>query len=147
MKSFLLKNNKPTILWSMLEDNCFYEGKLPKGNYSLAICSGIYTVLDVDCKNGGRGYDFIPVNIKKELDKSFFYDTKSGGRHYWILYTGNKILLNKSTKYFLDLRVGTRGSNNGGYIRYNGLKDIRQCVHLIKPSSKMLNKWLEGLFS
>ena len=26
MKTFLLKNNKPTIMWSLLQDNTFFEG-------------------------------------------------------------------------------------------------------------------------
>ena len=46
MKSFLLKNNIPTIKWSLLEDGVFYEGTLPKG-YDLALCpSDNYIILD-----------------------------------------------------------------------------------------------------
>lgn len=146
MKSFLLKNNKPIIRWGLLKDNTFYEGKVPEG-YALAVCpSENIVILDIDVKNNKNGYSFIPEYIKHELRKSFYYDTKSGGRHVWIEYTGNKILLNTSTKYGLDLRIGAKPGNAGGYVKYNHNVDIRQCVHLIKPSSEQLNAWLESLF-
>lgn len=150
MKSFLLSpNNVPLIPWGSLDDGIFYEGELPKGGYSLAICPGKYIVVDVDHRSEDKnGFKYIPITILKELENTFNYTTKSGkGKHFWLLYTGNKTLKNTSTKFSIDLRIGTKGSNNGGYVRYNGLKDIRQCEHLIKPSSKKLNLWLEKLFT
>jgi hypothetical protein len=147
MKSFLLKNNHPTIKWSMLPDNIFFEGVIPEG-YDLAVCpSGNYIVLDVDVKGDKNGFEHIPSYFKAQLDTSFYYDTKSGGRHYWLEYTGDKYLLNKATKYGLDLRVGAKGKNAGGYVKYVHPVDIRQCIHLIKKTSPDLNEWLEGLFS
>ncbi len=148
MKSFLLNSsNKPTILWSQLEDGIFFEGDVPE-NYSLAVCPGKYIVLDVDNKSKeNNGFNHIPISILGELENTFNYKTKSGnGRHYWLLYLGNKTLMNTSTKYFLDLRVGSKGSNNGGYVKYHHNVDIRQCIHLIKETSLELNLWLEKLF-
>lgn len=130
----------------MLPDETYFEGVVPEG-YDLAVCpSGNIVILDVDVKNGKNGFEYIPYTIKEELRKSFYYDTKSGGRHYWIEYTGDKALLNTSTKYGLDLRIGAKKGNAGGYVKYHHNIDIRQCVTLIKPSSKELNEWLEKLF-
>lgn len=146
MKSFLLHKNKPIVKWSLVPDNTFYEGKVPDG-YALAVCpSENIVILDIDVKNNKNGYSFIPEYIKHELRKSFYYDTKSGGRHVWIEYTGNQTLMNTSTKYGLDLRIGAKPGNAGGYVLYHHNVDIRQCVHLIKPSSEQLNAWLESLF-
>lgn len=148
MKSFLLNSQyKPIVRWSMVPNNCFYEGKIPDNHY-LAVAPGKYIVLDVDNKSSDKsGFNNIPDNILKELEQTFNYKTKSGkGRHYWIFYTGNKTLLNTSTKYFLDLRVGEKPGNAGGYVLYHHNIDIRQCVHLIKPSSEQLNTFLESLF-
>jgi hypothetical protein len=147
MKSFLLKDNHPTIKWSMLPDNIFFEGVIPEG-FDLAVCpSSNYIVLDVDEKNGKSGHSNIPMSILLELKETFNYKTRSGGSHYWLEYTGDKYLLNKATKYGLDLRVGAKGKNVGGYVKYVHPVDIRQCIHLIKKTSPDLNKWLEGLFS
>jgi hypothetical protein len=147
MKSFLLKNNTPIIKWGMLPDNTFYEGIIPEG-YALAVCpSDNIVILDVDNKNGKCGWENIPHVINIELNETFHYFTKSGGAHYWIKYTGNKVLKNTSTKLGLDLRIGTKGLNSGGYVKWHHNKDIRECVHLIKKSSENLNKWLEKLFS
>ena len=56
MKSFLLKNNVPTIKWSMLKDNTFFEGTVPEG-YDLAVApSDNIIILDVDNKNGKNGF-------------------------------------------------------------------------------------------
>ena len=147
MKSFPLKNNSPILKWSLVPDNTFFEGILPEG-FDLAVCpSGNIVIIDVDVKNNKNGYEYIPKNILKELNNKFYYDTKSGGRHYWIEYTGDKILMNKATKYGLDLRIGAKPGNAGGYVKYHHTVDIRKCIHLIKFSSNELNLWLEKLFS
>ena len=148
MKSFLLNSeNKPIIKWGLLPDNTFYEGVVPDG-YSLATCpSGNYIILDVDVKNGKNGYENIPHLIQIELDKSFNYKTKSGGAHYWLEYKGDKILKNTSTEFGLDLRIGAKNGNNGGYVKYHHNVDIRECISLIKETSEEVNKWLEKLFS
>lgn len=146
MKSFLLKNNRPIIKWGMLENNIFFDGVIPEG-YDLAVCpSENMIILDVDVKNGKNGFDNIPIDIKIELWKTFNYKTKSGGAHFFIYYTGDKTLMNTSTKYGLDLRIGSRIDNAGGYVKYNHHIDIRQCIHLIKNTSEELNKFLESLF-
>lgn len=145
MKSFLLKDNKPIVKWSMIPDNTFFEGKVPEG-YALAVApSDNYIILDVDVKNGKNGFEHIPDIIISELDNSFCYKTKSGGAHYWLNYTGDKTLLNKATKYGLDLRVA-KGSYAMGYVKYPFDIDIRQCIHLINETSPELNVWLESLF-
>lgn len=149
MKSFLLKNNVPILKWGSIPDNTFFEGNVPDG-YDLAVCpSGSYVIFDVDVKDGKNGYQYIPFNILHELQYSFWYHTKSGGAHYWIDYTGDKVLLNKSTSLGLDLRIGKneKTGNNGGYVKYRHNKDIRECIHLIKKSSKELNEFLEKLFT
>jgi len=147
MKSFLLKNNKPIVNWGSIPDNVFYEGVVPEG-YALAVCpSDNYIILDVDVKNNKNGYENIPHLIQIELDKSFNYKTKSGGAHYWLQYLGNKTLKNCSTQYGLDLRIGAKNGNAGGYVKYHHNVDIRECISLIKETSVELNKWLEKLFS
>ena len=149
MKSFLLnsKTNTPIIKWSMLPNNTFYEGSIPEG-FSLAVCpSENIVILDVDVKNNKNGYNYIPELIQLELYGTFNYKTKSGGAHFWINYTGDKLLKNSSTEYGLDLRIGSKGSNSGGYVKYHHNIDIRDCIHLIKPSSKKLNEFLEKLFT
>jgi hypothetical protein len=146
MKSFLLKDNKPTIKFSLLPEEIYFEGEVPVG-YALAVCpTGNYIILDVDNKNGKNGFENIPEDIFNILSNTFNYKTKSGGAHYWLKYTGNKTLLNTSTKYGLDLRVGARHGNAGGYVKYHHNVDIRQCIHLIKETSNELNQWLENLF-
>ena len=147
MKSFLLKSNKPIIPWGSLPNGIFYEGIVPEG-YSLALCpSENIVILDIDVKNDKNGFEYIAEVVQIELDDTFYYPTKSGGAHYWIRYTGSKVLKNTSTKFGLDLRIGARGTNAGGYVKYVHTVDIRQCVHLIKESSNDLNTFLEGLFS
>lgn len=146
MKSFLLKDNKPIIKWGMIPDETYFEGTIPEG-YALAVCpSGNIVILDVDKKSGKNGFNHIPFGIRNELENTFHYNTKSGGAHYWIEYTGKETLLNTSTKYGLDLRIGAKKGNAGGYVKYHHNVDIRQCKHLIKPSSNELNQWLETLF-
>lgn len=148
MKSFLLNNktNTPTVKWSMVPQNCFYKGIIPEG-YSLAVApSENIVILDVDNKNGKNGFDHIPMMIMAELNNSFFYSTKSGGAHIWLAYTGDKTLMNTSTKYGLDLRIGAKKGNSGGYVKWHHNVDIRQCIHLINETSLELNLWLESLF-
>jgi len=149
MKSFLLnsKTNKPTISWSMLKNNTFFEGEVPNG-FSLAVCpSDNIIILDCDVKNGKNAFNHIPIHILGELEKTFNYYTGSRGRHYFLHYTGEKTLLNRATKFGLDLRIGAKDGNAGGYVRYQHSVDIRECVHLIKETSNSLNLWLESLFS
>lgn len=149
MRSFLLnKDNKPILSWGLLPDETYFEGEIPQ-NYFLAVCpSENIVILDIDNKNNKNGIDNIPEKLKSELFSTFCYNTKSG-MHVWINYTGNKILLNKSTKLGLDLRIGhnKETGNCGGYVKWYLEKDIRYYKHLIKDSSKNLNKWLEKLFS
>ena len=151
MKSFLLYKNSPTIKFSLLPDGVFYQGDLPGKDYDLAICptNERQIILDVDVKNKKNGYDFIPKDVYLELGETFYYDTKSGGRHYFLNYTGDKILKNCATKYGLDLRIGanSKTKNAGGYVRYNGAINPQEIEPLIKPSSSLLNTWLESLFS
>lgn len=152
MKSFLLKNGVPTIKFSMLPDNIFFEGDLPGKEYDLAVCptDEKMIVVDIDCKEGKiNGYTNVPTTIFEELIQSFHYKTKSGGMHIFLHYTGDKVLMNKSTKFAIDLRIGAnkKTRNAGGYVKYAHHEDIRKCVHLIKETSEELNKWLESLFS
>lgn len=147
MKSFLLRNGTPIIKWGSLPNNVFYEGIVPEG-FDLAVSpSDNYVILDIDVKNGKNGFNHIPMHILAELNNSFNYKTKSGGAHYWLQYRGNKILINKSTEYGIDLRIGAKKGNAGGYVKYHHNVDIRQCVSLIKDTSMELNMWLEQLFS
>jgi hypothetical protein len=142
MKSFLLKNNTPTIKWSLLPENIFFEGKIPEG-YDLAVApSGNDIILDVDVKNGKNGFNHIPYLIRTELDYTFYYNTRSGGRHYWLNYSGDKVLFNRATSLGLDLRIGGKG-----YVKYPHTTDIRCCLELINKSSVKMNEWLEELFS
>jgi hypothetical protein len=146
MKSFLLKDNKPIIKWGLVPNETYFEGEVPEG-FALAVSpSENIVILDVDNKNGKNGFNHIPVSIRSELENTFHYDTKSGGAHFWVRYTGNKTLLNTSTKYGLDLRIGAKPGNAGGYVKYHHNVDIRKCKDLIKESSIGLNKWLESLF-
>ena len=152
MKSFLLRNNYPTIKFSMLPDNCFYEGDLPGKDYDLAVCPTNHkqVILDIDCKPGKDiGYYNIPEDIYLELMQSFHYLTKSGGMHIFLNYSGNKLLKNCSTKYSLDLRIGTckETNNAGGYVRYNGSIPANEIEPLIKSTSPKINEFLEKLFS
>jgi hypothetical protein len=148
MKSFLLnKENKPTLPWGSIPQGFFFEGPIPE-NYHLAVApSENMVILDVDVKNGKNGYSNIPTFVMMELEKTFNYETKSGGGHYFMIYTGNKKLINRATSLGLDLRIGPRNGNCGGYVKYYHNVDIRECEHLIKETSLLLNTWLEKLFS
>jgi hypothetical protein len=141
MKTFLLKNKKPIIKWGMLPNNTFFEGEIPDG-YSLAVSpSGNYIVIDVDTHGDINGFHNLPHLIQIELSESLNYPTKNNGRHYWMLYTGNKELANKTSGLGIDLRT------NKGYVVYYPKNDIRDQLHLIKLTSIHMNKWLEKLFS
>jgi len=147
MKSFLLKDNKPICKWGLIPPDTHFLGDIPIG-YSLAVCpSENIVILDVDVKNKKNGFENIPMLVQIELNKTFNYFTKSGGKHYFIYYTGNKILLNTSTKYGLDLRIGAKKNNCGGYVKYNCSVPIQQCEHLIKKTTDLTNKFFEKLFT
>lgn len=141
MKTFLLKGKQPIIKWGMLPDETYFEGIIPEG-YNLAVNpSGNYIVIDVDNHGDISGFDSIPMSFQVELDNTFNYPTKNLGRHYWFKYTGDKPLANKTSGLGIDLRT------NKGYVVYYPKNDIRQQLHLVKETSKQLNKWLEKLFS
>jgi hypothetical protein len=150
MKSFLLKNGSPTVKWGSIPSNYFYEGQIPDG-YDLAVSpTDNYIVVDVDKKNGKNGFSNISISIRAELENTYRYNTSSGGAHYWLLYTGNKILKNCSTKYGIDLRIGAKDGNCGGYVKFHPASqgdDIRNHIHEIKETSLEMNLFLEKLFS
>ena len=141
MKSFLLKDKTPILKWGQIPDGYFFEGNIPKG-YSLAICPHFpYIILDVDMHGEVSGFDNLPVKVMEELGYHFSYPTKNNGRHYWLKYTGNKVLMNKASGLGIDLRT------NKGYVRWYLDADIRKYMDQIKETSPLLNKWLEKLFS
>lgn len=151
MKSFLAKadTKKPIIQWGMLPNNVFYEGDIPEG-YILCVCpSENYIVVDVDRHGKVDGFDNVPVEILSELATTFNYPTKNNGRHYWVWYTGTKTLMNKASGLGIDLRIGAKGSNCGGYVTWHPRNemDIRNEITKIKNSSEQLNSWLEKLFT
>lgn len=154
MKSFLLKDNTPIIKWGQLPDNIFYEGIIPEG-YDLAVSPHQpYIIVDVDRHEDKDGFKHIPEEILFELEKTFNYATKRNGTHYWLLYTGNKTLLNKASKLGIDLRIGSKKFSktewtHGGYAKWHprNTMDIRDHIQFIRPTSLELNKWLEDLFS
>jgi hypothetical protein len=148
MKSFLLdRTYKPIVLWSLVPENYFFYGEIPE-NYHLALCpSENMVIVDIDKKGNKNGFLHINPDILEELFKSYWYYTKSGGAHIFLYYTGTKKLLNKSTSIGIDLRIGKSGSNNGGYVRYQGIIPPQEIEPLIKYSSPELNLWLEELFS
>lgn len=140
MKSFLLKDKKPIVKWGMVPDETYFEGNVPDG-YGLAVCPhNPYMILDIDKHGDINGFDNIPFGIKKELESTLGYDTKNNGRHYWLKYTGNKELMNKTSGLGIDLRT------HKGYVKWYLPGDIRGYVDSIKPTSGMMNKWLESLF-
>lgn len=150
MKSFLLRNGSPTVKWGSIPSNYYYEGNIPEG-YDLAVApTDNYIIVDVDKKNDKNGFENIPMVISVLLGETYHYNTKSGGAHFWLNYTGDKILKNTSTKYGIDLRISAKDGNCGGYVKYHPAKDnedIRNHVDEIKKSSIEMNKWLEELFS
>jgi hypothetical protein len=76
-----------------------------------------------------------------ELDKTFNYPTKNNGKHYWLMYSGNRPLGNKTSGKGIDLRT------NKGYVVYYPKDDFRNNIHLINKTSENMNLWLEKLFS
>ena len=141
MKSFLLKGKSPIIKWGFLPNNTFFEGKIPEG-YALAVCpSDNYVVVDVDVHDGKDGFLSIPMTILEELYDTYHYPTKNNGRHFWLKYTGNKPLANKTSGIGIDLRT------NRGYVVWYPEEDVRTITHQIKDTSDKMNKWIEKLFS
>lgn len=141
MKTFLLKDKTPICKWGMIPDEIYFEGDIPEG-YSLAVNPHHpYIIVDIDCHGKIDGFKNVPRNIFLELENSLSYKTKNNGGHFWLKYSGNKILLNKTSGLGIDLRT------SNGYVKWYLKEDVRDCIHLIKPSSKILNKWLEKLFS
>jgi hypothetical protein len=164
MRTFLVNADKssksykkPSCNWGALKLDTYFEGNLPIG-YNLAInpTPGIIIVdVDVDEKKNKNGFDNIDTRILLELELSYNYTTKRGGKHYYFFYSGNKELLNKASNQSIDLRVGpTLDSNskilsNGGYAIYypaNQGDDIRNHLNEIKETSPEMCKWLESLF-
>jgi len=141
MKSFLIRDKKPIVKWSLVKDETYFEGDVPEG-YSLAVSpSGNYIVIDVDLHGDKNGFDNIPIDILNELNTSLNYKTKNNGRHYWFYYTGVEELANKTSNLGYDLRTSK------GYAVWYHNEDIRNCLHLIKKTSINLNNWLEIWFS
>lgn len=140
MKSFLLREKIPITKWGLIPDGVMYKGDIPEG-YNLAIVPGPeYIILDVDRHNGKDGFKHIPFEILQELEETFNYTTKNNGKHYWLKYTGNKKLGNKTSGKSSDLRT------EKGYVAYWHNEPIEQCLHRIRRTSPQLNEWLEGLF-
>lgn len=141
MKSFLLKEKKPIVKWSLVPDEIYYEGEIPEG-FSLAISPNApYIVLDIDNHEEENGFDNIPYLIKVELSEHFGYQTNSGGQHIWLKYSGDKELGNKTSGLCIDLRT------HKGYVKWYLDGDIRNYISEIKETSTRLNTWLEELFS
>ena len=142
MRSFLLKNKSPIVKWGLIPDGVMYQGKIPEG-YNLAISPtpGIIIVdVDVDIEKNKNGFENIPHNLLKELETTFNYSTKRGGKHYWLKYTGTKHLGNKTSNKSIDLRT------EKGYVVYWHTEPIENCLGRIKETSEQLNEWVEGLF-
>ena len=156
MKSFLIKDKTdtskayPIIKWGMLPDDIFFEGSIPNG-YSLAVCPHQpYIIVDVDRHEGSKdGFNNIPEELKEELLHTFNYPTKHNGRHYWFYYTGTNSLLNKASGLGIDIRIGAKEDNSGGYVIWHprDTMDIRTKIFEINDTSKKMNLWLEKLFS
>lgn len=143
MKTFLLKEKVPIVKWGNIPDETYFEGNVPEG-YSLAISPSngfIIVDVDVDKEKSKNGFLNIPIDILEELEQTFNYSTKRGGKHYWFFYTGNIELMNKPSGFDIDLRVGQKG-----YVRYPHYQDIRLCLHKINNTSHQLNSWLIKLF-
>ena len=140
MRSFLLREKTPVARWGLLPNGTMYQGILPDG-YNLAIVPGPeYVVLDVDRHGDKDGFKYIPSYVLKELEETFNYKTKNNCKHYWLKYTGDKALGNKTSGLHSDLRT------EKGYVAYWGTEPIEECLHRIRRSSPQLNEWLEGLF-
>jgi len=140
MKSFLAKNKKPIIRWTLLPEETYFEGSVPEG-YSLGISPGPgYIVVDVDRHGDIDGFDNVPRRFRDELDNTLHYTTKNNGGHFWFKYSGSGYLGNKTSKLGIDLRT------DKGYVVWYIDGDIRDRMDDIKETSAELNAWLEGLF-
>lgn len=146
MRTFISKEKKPICNWGSLSQNSYFEGPIPE-SYKLCINpSPGYIVIDVDLdiEKNKNGYKNIPFYFTEELANTYFYSTPRGGSHYWLKYTGDKTLMNSTSKLDIDLRT------DKGYVCYypaNNGDDIRNNLHRIKESSLELNLWLESLFA
>jgi hypothetical protein len=141
MKSFLLRGKRPIVKWGMIPNETYFEGTVPEG-YSLAVVpSEGYVVIDVDRHGNMDGFDNVPHNIGFELAQTFHYTTKNNGMHYWVKYTGNRPLANKTSGLGIDLRT------HKGYVVFYPNADPRDCMSIVNNSSEILNEWLEKLFS
>lgn len=142
MKTFLSKDKKPICKWGLIPNNTFFIGDIPDG-YKLCVNPHFpYCIIDIDNKGINKnGFDNIPKHLQKELNTHFNYDTPSKGKHIWVLYTGNKKLMNRTSKSFIDLRT------HQGYVCWYHDKPIQECIHLIKDTSEDMNLFLEELFA
>lgn len=152
MRTFLSRKKKPICNWGSLSQNSYFEGVVPEG-YQLCINPSTgYIVIDIDfdAEKGKNGYNNIPTDLYSEMLNSYNYGTPRGGLHVWLKYSGNKTLINSTSELNIDLRIGPKDGNNGGYVVYypaNNGKDIRNHINEIKETSIKLNNWLESLFS
>lgn len=148
MRSFLLKNGTPICPWGSLKDNTFFKGTVPSG-FDLAVTpSPGYIIVDVDNKNGKNGSKNIPAELVNEFEHTFSYPTKNGGFHYWFRYTGKEVLPNTTSELSIDLRVGPREGNAGGYVKWHPKDTVKLITAEQKanPTTPELNKWLEETF-
>ncbi len=141
MRTFLLKDKIPICKWGQLPPNTYFIGNIPNGYTLAASPSSPYIVLDVDKKEGKNGFDYIDINVLNELNKTFNYTTKHGGRHFWLKYTGNKSLVNRATPYGIDLRT------EKGYVAFYSKRDIRDCIPEMKETNLIINNFLEEFFT
>ncbi len=148
MKSFLVKNKRPVVRWTRLEDNTFFEGNVPAG-FDLAVApSGNYIIVDVDRHGDIDGFDNIPIGIFKELKLTFGYPTKNLGWHFWFKYTGTDALANKTSGLGIDLRCAHPITGKAlGYVVYYPRDDFRTHLNEINETSEEMNEWVESLFS
>jgi len=149
MKTFLLRNNVPTIKWGQLKDNTFFEGEIPE-EFDLAVHpSKNYIIVDVDRHGDKNGFSHLPEELEEELNNTFSYSTKNCGRHYWFKYTGSKTLLNKASGLGIDLRVSSSKRSNGGYVKWHPREMFspKRAEKEAKETSKEMNDWIESLFS
>lgn len=141
MRSFLVKGKKPIVKWGSIPKGIMYKGAIPEG-YGLAISpDDNYIIIDVDRHGDKDGFDNIPGFILEELSKTLFYPTKNNGAHYWLEYTGDKILPNKTSNLGIDLRT------NKGYVVWYPDYKLEDCLDKISKSSDNLNKWIEEIFN
>jgi hypothetical protein len=142
MRTFLVKNKKPIVKWGGFPQNTFFYGEIPD-NCSLGVSpSKGYVVIDVDRHGTKNGFDHVPDYILKELEQSFNYPTKNNGHHYWVKYTGDRVLGNKTSNLGIDLRT-----EKGYVVWYPKTITPQEAMKKVKESSVALNFWLMDLFS